>query len=59
MKWQMASNGVYVLVYVVLSLVLLGSYGLNGFCVGTLVATTMKLLFTLFIYHHCKEKTEL
>lgn len=58
MKWQMAVNGVYVAVYVALSLALLGAFGLYGFCVGTLVATTLKLICTLLIYHRCKVKSD-
>ena len=58
MKWQLVINGAYVLFYVVLSLSLLGAYGLWGFCVGALAATSVKLLFTLFIYHRCKANEE-
>ena len=56
MKWQIAINGVYVAVYVGLSMTLLGSMGLYGFCVGTLIATALKLLFMLFVYYRSREK---
>lgn len=56
MKWQIAINGLYVALYVALSMALLGAKGLYGFCVGTLVATSLKLLFMLAVYYRSKEK---
>ena len=58
MKWQVAINGCYVVVYVALSLGLLKINGLMGFCIGSLIATAIKLLFMLIIYIKCKEKVE-
>ena len=56
MKWQIAINGLYVAVYVGLSMTLLGSMGLYGFCVGTLLATALKLVFMLIVYYRSREK---
>ena len=57
MKWQIVINGIYVAVYVALSMALLERMGLIGFCVGTLIATILKLLFMVLVYYRSKEKT--
>lgn len=57
MKWQIAINVVYVALYVGVSMSLLGVFGLFGFCIGTVISTALKLLFMLYIYNQCKEKT--
>ncbi len=54
MKWQVAINGAYALFYVGISFPLLGKYGLYGFCVGTLSATIIKLIFMLIVFNRCK-----
>lgn len=51
MKWQIVINAVYVLIYVLCSMVLLHYWGLFGFCLGSLVATCCKLITLLFIYY--------
>ena len=56
MKWQIVINGIYALVYIGLSMSLLGVWGLKGFCVGALAATGMKLGFTLVIYRRGKQR---
>ena len=56
MKWQIAISSVYVVLYFSLSMLLLGKMGLMGFCIGSLIATAIKLLFMLYIYSHQKEK---
>ena len=56
MKWQIAINAAYVAVYVGVSLSLLSRFGLMGFCIGTLTATALKLVFMVFIYERCHEK---
>ncbi len=58
MKWQLVINSVYVVFYVGLCLSMLGAYGLYGFCTGALAATSVKLIFMLFIYHRCKTNEE-
>ena len=58
MKWQIAINAAYVAVYVGVSLALLGRYGLHGFCVGTLTATFLKLVFLLLVYLRCRTKKD-
>lgn len=50
MKWQLAINAIYLVVYVVLSLILLDHYGLIGFCVGILLANILKLFLMIGVY---------
>ncbi len=57
MKWQVAINAVYALLYVSISLGLLHFWGLYGFCVGTLIAAIVKMLFMLIVYLKGKERT--
>lgn len=59
MKWQVVINLSYVVIYIVISLILLHFWGLMGFCIGALIATIIKLLFMILVYHGCKEKFEL
>lgn len=54
MKWQIIINGVYAIVYVVLSMSFLYILGLTGFCIGTLISSLAKLIFILIIYGKCK-----
>lgn len=58
MKWQVAINSLYAALYIGLSLALLGNFGLYGFCVGTLIATAMKLLFMLFVFERSHVKKD-
>lgn len=48
-NWQFFIHGVRIVVYLSVPLVLLNSYGLIGFCVGTLVASIAQLLVMLLI----------
>lgn len=54
MKWQIAINGATTLVYVGLSMSLLHFWGLYGFCIGSLITYTLKVLFMIYIYYKCK-----
>lgn len=51
-KWQLLINGVYMLVYISLSMLLLNKYGLTGFCIGILIANIIKLLIMIFTYYY-------
>lgn len=50
MKWQVVINSLYVFIYVSLTMVLLGRLGLYGFCLGSLAAASVKLLFLIYTY---------
>lgn len=50
MKWQVLINSFYVFVYIGLTLLLLTRLGLYGFCLGSLVAASVKLLFLMYTY---------
>lgn len=56
MKWQIVISGTYVLIYIVLTMSLLYSMGLLGFCFGTLLANGIKLCFMLLIYYRFSGK---
>ena len=56
MKWQIAINGVYIAIYIGLSMLFLTWWGLTGFCTGALIASALKLTFMLYIYIKQKEK---
>ncbi len=56
MKWQIVINGIYVAIYIGLSILLLNIWGLAGFCTGALIAAFLKLGFMLNIYMKQKEK---
>lgn len=58
MKWQIIINSIYVAVYIGISMILLHSLGLKGFCLGTLIASTLKLLCTIYIYYRGYEKLD-
>lgn len=57
MKWQVAINALYALLYVSVSLGLLHFWGLYGFCAGTLISAIVKLIFMLIVYLKGKERT--
>lgn len=56
LKWQVFENGGFSLLYFVLALILMGRYGLMGFCVGALIASILKLGFLIILYCKGKEK---
>lgn len=57
MKWQLTISGVYVVLYVFLSMGLLYCFGLVGFCWGTFIANGVKILALLLVYYTCKPKS--
>ena len=56
MKWQVAINALYALMYVSISLGLLHFWGLYGFCAGTLISAIVKMIFMLIVYLKGKER---
>ena len=56
-KWQMFINGLYMLIYVPLSLYLLSLHGLMGLCVGILIANFIKLLIMITTYFYVNKST--
>lgn len=50
-KWQVLINGVFIFIYISLSIVMLKLYGLYGFCIGILIANAVKLLLMIMIYY--------
>lgn len=50
LKWQIAINSFYLLVYVLMSLLLIRTNGLMGFCTGILIASIFKLIAMIIIY---------
>lgn len=50
-KWQIFINGIYMVVYLFLSMVLLSLYGLMGFCIGILIASIVKLVIIIAVYY--------
>jgi O-antigen/teichoic acid export membrane protein len=59
LKWQIVINGTYLSVLIFLSLFLLDSYGLMGFCVGLLIASIIKLLSMIVIYYFLNIRTNI
>lgn len=57
MKWQLLINGIYLVSYIILSLVLLHYFDLLGFCYGLLIAAIIKLILTLIVYKMSNEKS--
>lgn len=57
LKWQVFENGLFCLLYFALALTLLGSFGLMGFCLGSLIATGAKLVFLLLVYCFAEVKS--
>lgn len=56
MRWQIVINGIYVAIYICLSMPLLKHWGLQGFCIGALAAAVLKLAFMLYVYEKQEEK---
>lgn len=56
MKWQILINAAYVVVYLVLCMPMLFNFGLYGFCIGTLVASIIKVTLMLIIYSRSGKK---
>jgi len=54
-KWQIIINIVYIILYIALGIILLGIYGLIGFCIGILVANIAKLIFMIIVYYYVRE----
>ena len=50
MNWQILINGICFAVYLIVSLLLLGRFGLMGFCVGNMLANTIALFLMVVIY---------
>ena len=56
-KWQILINGLYMLIYIPLSMYLLSLYGLMGLCVGILIANITKLLIMITTYFYINKST--
>lgn len=56
-KWQILINGLYMLIYIPLSMYLLSLYGLMGLCVGILIANITKLLIMIITYFYINKFT--
>ncbi|SFN58344.1 lipopolysaccharide biosynthesis protein [Proteiniclasticum ruminis] len=56
-KWQMLINGLYMIIYVPLSMFLLSLYGLMGLCIGILIANFTKLLIMIATYFYVNRST--
>lgn len=54
-KWQIYINGIYMLVYISLSITFLMMYGLIGFCIGMLIAISIKLVLMIIAYYNNSE----
>ena len=57
-KWQIIINGVYMLIYILLSMYFLSLNGLMGLCVGILVANIIKLLIILITYFYTNKSSK-
>ena len=55
-KWQIFINGIYLVVYIAASMILLNLYGLMGFCIGILIASIVKLVIMLVTYYTNNKK---
>lgn len=49
--WQLVVQIVYLAVYFVLGMILIGSFGLMGFCVASLLANAVRLVMQIIIGH--------
>lgn len=58
-KWQIFINGVYMIIYIPLSLYLLSLYGLYGFCAGVLIANFVKLAVMIMTYFYINKFSNL
>lgn len=57
-KWQIFINGLYMLIYIPLSMYLLSLYGLMGLCVGILIVNIIKLLIMIVVYFYINKSTK-
>lgn len=56
-RWQLFINGLYMLIYVPVSMCLLNLHGLMGFCIGILIANFTKLLIMIITYFYVNKST--
>ena len=54
LMYQVVINGLYLFVYIIASIYLLGHYGLNGFCFAITVASLFKLVSVIVVFFHGK-----
>lgn len=57
MKFQIVINSVDVFIYTGLSLLLLNTYGLMGFCIGVMISKIIKVIMLLLVYATSKNET--
>ena len=57
-KWQIAINGIFMLIYIPLSIYLLSIYGLMGLCIGILIANVVKLIILIATYSFINRTTK-
>lgn len=59
MQWQIAISGIGSLSYFLFALILWNILGLKGFCIGTIIGITTKLLIMIIVYfNNVKEASE-
>jgi len=58
-KWQLAINLSYLFIYVGSTVILMNFYGLMGFCIGILIANSIKLLLMLIIFYFVYMRAEI
>lgn len=58
MKWQIIIGVIYVALYSLLTVSLLLNFALYGFCVGALVAESIRLIISIVVFSVFKEKNE-
>ena len=56
-SWQMWINVINIVIYISLSIFLVNLFGIYGFCIGSLVASGVKLAFMILIYARISRKS--
>lgn len=58
LKWQIFINSITLIFYILISIVLLNTEGLLGFCYGIMFSNLLKLILILVIYYLKKERDD-
>lgn len=58
MRWQMIINGSNAILYILLTLIGLKSYGIIGFCIGIMISNLIKIVQMLLLYSWGNESSK-
>lgn len=58
-NWQIVVNGIYVVVYLVLTIIMLVKFGLIGMIIGIITANIVRVLLLVLVFYLSKEREEI